>query len=152
MLNGKNQNTIIIVETVILVALLFLLIFGLNHPLWQKQDNYYAIYLKTGGIYFGKLVRFSHYKLEDPYLLNINQNQGGKISVQKFQNAFWAPEPEIKINPENVVWIARLSSQSPVVKYMKGEITQQLNQQSKPALNNTSSLNFNKDGKSDNGK
>ena len=141
MINISKKNIIILVfiESVVLVALIFLLVFGLKG--FFGQSNYWAVYLKTGDLYFGKLVRLSHYTLRDPYLLVLDSNKNGEAKIQKFEDAFWGPEPEMKINPENVVWISRLSSQSSVVKYMEGKanISQRSNSAVIPENNSSSS-------------
>lgn len=105
-----KTNRILVWALVALVVLLLALL------LWQKLwgvPSYYAVYLRTGDVYFGKLVHFPVFGLQQVYLLQANQgNQQNPLSVQKFSNLFWGPEDFIRINREEVVWMVRLRSDS----------------------------------------
>jgi len=118
MINQINKSnkillTIIIVLAVALVAIIY----------WQKvgfNRNYWAIYLDTGDLYFGKLNYFPKLSLSDAYLLQRNeQNQQNPFSISKFSNAFWGPEDKIYINKENIVWKTKLKDDSQIINFIK---------------------------------
>ncbi|KPJ71257.1 hypothetical protein AMJ50_02760 [Parcubacteria bacterium DG_74_3] len=108
-------------KIILLSATFFLILVLIGFVIWKffYRSNYYAVYLSTGDIYFGKLVCCSRYILEDSYYLRVSQDQGAPISVERFQDAFWAPRGKLKLNSESVVWIVRLAPTSPVVEYIE---------------------------------
>lgn len=78
---------------------------------WQSNSSqvYSAIYLKTGDIYFGKLVYFPHFGLKNVYLIQSDpQNLQAPLSIQKFSSVFWGPSNFLKLNKSEVVWITKL--------------------------------------------
>lgn len=118
MINQINKSNkillaIIIVLAVALVAIIY----------WQKvgfNRNYWAVYLDTGDLYFGKLNYFPKLSLSDAYLLQRNeQNQQNPFSISKFSNAFWGPEERIYINKDNIVWKTKLKNDSQIVNFIK---------------------------------
>lgn len=113
----NQKKKIILVSTIVI---LFLLVAGI---VWQvaRMSGYYAFYLSTGNIYFGKLAYFSRYTLKDPYYLRISPEEGGPISLEQFQEAFWKPGQTLKFNPENIIWITKLDPDSPVVDYIEAK-------------------------------
>lgn len=128
----KNINKVLLI---ILIVLVILLVGVLSYLLvFKKEANFYAVYLRTGDLYFGKLVRFPSFGLKQVYLFQVNpQNQQTPLSVQKFDNIFWGPEDFIKINKENVVWIAKLNKNGQLYQLIKNN--PQLLQQEQPSLN-----------------
>ena len=111
--SNKILLAIIIILAVALVAIIY----------WQKvgfNRNYWAVYLDTGDLYFGKLNYFSKLSLSDVYLLQRNeQNQQNPFSVSKFSNAFWGPEDKIYINKDNIVWKTKLKDDSQIINFIK---------------------------------
>jgi len=116
-LNIKQTNKILLI---LVIILLFVLI-GLY--IWQKASlppTYYAVFLDTGELYFGKLVRFPYFGLKNVYLFQANpQNTTTPISVQKFSNIFWGPADFLKINREKVVWLTKLDSNGQLAQLIK---------------------------------
>ncbi|MFA5083811.1 MAG: hypothetical protein WC475_00285 [Candidatus Paceibacterota bacterium] len=111
-------NTLLLVLVIVLLLILVGVIF------WQKvwsQTSFYAVYLETGDLYFGKLARFSRYTLSDVHFLQRNPNDTNQpYSIQRLDQAFWKPENAIKLNPAKVVWITKLVSGSDVVNFLEG--------------------------------
>jgi len=111
--SNKILLAIIIILAVALVAIIY----------WQKvgfNKNYWAVYLNTGDLYFGKLNYFPKLSLSDAYLLQRNeQNQQNPFSVSKFSNAFWGPEDRIYINKDDIVWKTKLKDDSQIVNFIK---------------------------------
>ena len=105
---------------VLLVVVIILLVVLTGFVIWKEvagKPTYTAVYLKTGDLYFGKLVRFPYFGLKQPYLLQVNQsNQQNPLSVQRFKNVFWGPSDVLKINRSEVVWYTTLRDDSDLAK------------------------------------
>ncbi|MBI2278882.1 MAG: hypothetical protein HYU81_02360 [Candidatus Brennerbacteria bacterium] len=100
----KNNKVLAWLVAVLAVALVAVLV-------WQftgSGSSYYAVSLKTGELYFGKITRVPSFGLKRVYFLQKTADAENPLSVQKFSNAFWGPEDFLKINRDEVVWIARL--------------------------------------------
>ncbi len=147
----KNINKILLI---FLVVLVILLVGVLSYLVFFKNEggNFYAVYLRTGDLYFGKLVKFPYFGLKQVYLFQVNpQNQQSPLSVQKFSNIFWGPEDFIKINKENVVWLAKLNKDGQLYQLIKNnpQLVPQQDQlnQNQPLpnqnINNQTSSQFN---------
>lgn len=110
---NKTNKVLLIV---IIVLLVLLAGFVIVKELIGKP-TYTAVYLKTGDLYFGKLVRFPYFGLKEPYLLQVNQaDQKNPVSVQRFKNVFWGPSDFMKINRSEVVWSTTLRDDSELAK------------------------------------
>ncbi len=105
----------------VLVILLALVLTGLI--VWQKwgvKPTYSAVYLRTGDLYFGKMMTFPSFGLKNVYTISVNQqDQQNPLSIQKFSNVFWGPEDYLKINRSEVVWITKLKDESQLVQLLK---------------------------------
>jgi hypothetical protein len=105
----------------VLVILLVLILAGLI--VWQKwgaKPTYSAVYLRTGDLYFGKMMAFPSFGLKNVYTISVNQqDQQNPLSIQKFSNVFWGPEDYLKINRSEVVWITKLKDESQLVQLLK---------------------------------
>jgi hypothetical protein len=110
----NKTNKILLIVVIVLLVLLtgFVIVREL-----VGKPTYTAVYLKTGDLYFGKLVRFPYFGLKQPYLLQVNQtNQQNPLSVQRFKNVFWGPSDILKINRSEVVWYTTLRDDSDLAK------------------------------------
>ncbi|MBI5079213.1 hypothetical protein HZB06_00855 [Candidatus Wolfebacteria bacterium] len=128
----------------ILLFLIVALLMALGIVLyWQKfgfENPYYAIYLNTGDIYFGRLGYFSKSSLSDVYYIQRNpEDRQNPLSVSKFENSFWGPENEIHINPDTIVWKVRLKKDSELLNYIKNPQTFQQSQIQRPVQSTSSS-------------
>ncbi|MBI5732728.1 hypothetical protein HY967_02080 [Candidatus Jorgensenbacteria bacterium] len=106
----------------VLVIVLFVVLIGFVgwREWFVKSNSYYAVYLRTGDIYFGQLVRFPYFGLKQVYLLQVNRdNQQNPLSIQKFTRVFWEPEDYLKINRNEVVWMAKLQEGSQLAKVIE---------------------------------
>ena len=105
---------------VLLIVIIILLVLLAGFVIIKEvigKPTYTAVYLKTGDLYFGKLVRFPYFGLKEPYLLQVNQaNQQNPLSVQRFKNVFWGPSDVLKINRSEVVWYTTLRDDSDLAK------------------------------------
>ncbi len=105
-----------------IVIVLFLVLVGILYwKFWGSgESSYYAVYLRTGDLYFGELSTFPSFQLTHVYMLQVNsQNQENPVSVQKFASVFWGPEDSIKINKDDIVWYTKLASTSRLLGLIK---------------------------------
>lgn len=87
---------------------------------WFSEPSYYAVYLRTGDLYFGKLQRFPSFGLREVYLLRVNESDAeNPFRVQRFKEVFWGPEDYLKINDDEVVWITRLDAQGQLAQLLR---------------------------------
>ena len=114
----NKLNKILLVAVVALLAAIFALLYvqkGLS------EKSYYAVYMRTGDIYFGELRgnRLSS-------VLFLQQSDDGEtagVGLSEFKNAFWGPEGVIILNPDQVVWKARLAKSSQIIGFIKSGIS-----------------------------
>jgi len=121
--------TIALIIAIILLSVLVYISF-INKI--DRKSTYYAVYLQTGDMYFGKLSRFPKLTLSDVWFIqrNIDEEQGG-FNLIKYSNAMFGPKDKMEINKENVVWISKLRDDSQVVSFILQSKTQAL-QNSQP--------------------
>jgi len=108
----------------ILLAVVAILLVALSAVIyWQKvgfEKPYWAVYLDTGDLYFGKLNKFPRLSLSDVYFVQRNPNdQQNPLSMAKFSQAFWGPEDRVYLNEKNVVWKAKLKEGSQILQSIK---------------------------------
>ncbi len=119
----------------ILLAIVIVLLIALGVVVyWQKggfKESYWAVYLNTGDLYFGKLNRFPRLSLSDVWFLQRNpQDSQNPLSLSKFEQAFWGPEDKIYLDDENIIWKTKLKEDSQVVQFIKNPKTVQVPAQS----------------------
>ena len=123
-----NKDKFIKIALIVAIILLTILVYiSFINKAGSIKNPYYAVYLQTGDMYFGKLSRFPKLSLTDVWFLqrNIQDEQGG-FELIKFSNAMFGPTDKMEINRENVVWISKLRDDSQVVNYIQGNIQQTL--------------------------
>lgn len=101
----KYLLTVAIVLLAAIIAIIFLF--------WLRpwDGGLRAVYLRTGDLYFGKLVHFPSFGLKQVYLLRVdNTRQDNSLSIQQFKKVFWGPKDFISINPQEIVWTTELRS------------------------------------------
>lgn len=125
-------NKILLGLVIILVIVVGAIIY------WQKfgfEEPYYAVYLDTGDMYFGKLSHFPRLSLSDVWYIQRNpQDSQEPLSISKFERVFWGPEDKLYLNEKNIVWKTKLKSDSPVLNFIKNPqtLTQPQPQQQEP--------------------
>lgn len=119
----SKLNKILILTVIVLLVVLVAVFY------WQKggfEEPYYAVYLNTGDLYFGKLDYFPRLSLGDVYLLQTNANdKQNPLSIAKFENVFWGPKDRIYLNNEAIVWKVKLKKDSQLLQVIKGGQTAQ---------------------------
>ncbi len=113
----SKLNKILLVLVAILSIALGIILY------WQKvgfERPYYAVYLNTGDLYFGRLGYFSKSSLSDVYYLQRNpEDSRNPLSVLKLENSFWGSEDKIYINSDAVVWKTKLRKDGELLNYIK---------------------------------
>lgn len=112
----KTNKVLVGVVIVLLLGVIALLVW----QTWFAEPAYYALYLRTGDIYFGKLVRFPYFGLKQVYLIQVNaRDPANPLSIQRFANVFWGPEDFIKVNRDEVIWMTRLSKEGQLANVLR---------------------------------
>jgi len=115
----SKAGKIILILVVILLAVIII-----AAALWflflRQSDDYYAVYLETGDLYFGTLSRFPYLSLSNVWYLRQNpQNQ--ESYLLDFSKAVWGPENKIKLNKNKIVWMAEISKTSQLIPLLSGK-------------------------------
>jgi len=84
-------------------------------------DDYYAVYMTTGDIYFGKLDYFPRLALEDAYLLRLTSDEKNPIKIEKFSDSIWQPEDKVYLNDEQIVWKAKVNEKSQLLEWFRNQ-------------------------------
>ncbi len=114
----KSSQPILLILSMLLLVVVLVLV---GFMLWNNTDRtpvYHAVYLNTGDMYFGELSRFPRLKLTNTW--HLQQGQDG-ISLNKFSDSAWGPNGTLKLNSEAVVWISRISDDSPLIQAFENQ-------------------------------
>ena len=106
----KKFKIILWVLIALLVILLIAIFLMINRN--NSQKDYSIIYLDTGEIYIGILRRFPYTQLSNVYTLQSDQN--GKVAVVPMSSTIWAPTTPLRLNPDKIVFSAKISENSQV--------------------------------------
>jgi len=113
-----NKANRILVAIILVLAALLIALFAWRT--WSASPTFTAIYLRSGDLYFGRLVHFPSFGLKEVYLLQVNQNDtANPLRVQRFRDVFWGPEDFLRISRSEVVWMTDLRSDSQIVNLIK---------------------------------
>ena len=116
-----NKDKFIKIALILAIILLSILVYAtLGNKVNTTKNPYYAIFLRSGDMYFGKLSRFPKLTLTDVWFLQVSaqENQQAGFNLAKFSNAVFGPKDKMEINRENVVWISKLRDDSQVVSFI----------------------------------
>ncbi|MFA5755287.1 MAG: hypothetical protein WC909_02945 [Candidatus Paceibacterota bacterium] len=86
----------------------------------EIKNPYYAVYLRTGDLYFGKISRFPKFTISDIWYLQPSIKEEGDIDLLKYSNTIFGPSDKMEINKENIISITKLRDDSQVVNYIQG--------------------------------
>jgi hypothetical protein len=107
----------------ILLAVVIFLVVVVGAMFWKQmfsEPSFYAVYLRNGELYFGRLTIFPSFGLKQVYFIQVNRdNSQSPLSIQKFSNIFWGPSDYLKINRNEVVWITKLNSSGQLYQLIK---------------------------------
>ena len=123
----KNQSlkiAFIVLVSLVVIGIIAGVIFSLFHR------PYMAVYLATGDIYFGRVSSFPHVTIQDPWFFR--RAEDGSVSLERFSDAVWMPEDVIKINRDQIVFMARISENSQIIAMMEGRTDPRQQEQQLP--------------------
>ncbi len=109
--NFYKLIALIVLAIILLGAIITTALYFLHRP-------YMAVFLTTGDIYFGRTSLFPRVVIERPWFLR--RAEDGSLSLENFSDAIWMPSGGMKINREKIVFMSRLSSESPVIAAIEG--------------------------------
>jgi len=117
----KNKPLLINIILIAIIALLAVYVFVFNKNInFELKRSYYAVYLRTGDLYFGHLCKFfSKYTLTNIYFLQ--RDEKGELSLQKFEQSVYQPEDKMILNKENIVWFSKIKDESPLIPVLEGK-------------------------------
>jgi len=117
----KNKPLLINIILIAIIALLAVYVFVFNKNInFELKRSYYAVYLRTGDLYFGHLCKFfSKYTLTNIYFLQ--RDEKGELSLQKFEQSAYQPEDKMILNKENIVWFSKIKDESPLIPVLEGK-------------------------------
>ena len=110
----------------ILLVLVILLVIFLGAMLWMPSlfgGSYYAVYLTSGDLYFGKMVWYAPHTLSDVRAIQQQKDEKEQpvLNLVEFsKSVVWGPAGDIRLNEKNVLWTSKLTDESQVVKLIKG--------------------------------
>ena len=99
----RKIHFIYLAVILVLVAAIIMLVLQFKSVIPWAKKIHYGVYLTSGDIYFGELVRFPSLAIKDAYLL---VRKGDGIEPALFSDAFWKPTGLVRLNYRNVIWIA----------------------------------------------
>lgn len=115
----KRKNAINIVLIVVSIVLGAALVGVVTWRLIEGRNTYHAVFLRTGDLYFGRLVRFPTFGMKNIYFVQATGDQTNPLSIQKFTNVFWGPEDVMQINKKEVVWLTKIRKDSNLARLLK---------------------------------
>jgi hypothetical protein len=120
----NKLNKILLGIVVILLAVMSIILWKPDFLKSLFSPSYYAVYFLNGDLYFGKMSWCSRGILSDARLLQKNDGSAtdqSNFNLVKFKDVFWGPQGDLKFNEKNVLWTAKLSSESQVVKILQND-------------------------------
>jgi hypothetical protein len=114
---SKTNKILLILVVVLLVVLV---VFGVYWFTKVSYNKFYAVYLDTGDLYFGRLSRFPRLTLKNVWYIQ-RDTQSQNFSLQDFSKAAWGPENKMELNKDRVVWITKISDSSQLIPIMSGK-------------------------------
>ncbi len=119
-LNIMNKDKFFKITLVIAIILLVILIYlSFIDKTKVIKNPYYAVYLKTGDMYFGTISRFPKFVLSEVWFLQGNSGELGDYNLHRFQEAIFGPVDKMEINKDNIVWISKLRDDSKIVSVIQ---------------------------------
>jgi len=112
---------------IILSVIVLVLLIILGVVFWKPSflssfttPCYYAVYLSSGDLYFGKMSWFKPHTLSDVRMIQREQASEEAepvLSLVEFnKSVIWGPTGDLKLNEKNIVWISKLNNESQVVQ------------------------------------
>ena len=118
--DGEKKSMVVLPKWALWAVAVIIVAAGIFYWVKKESENsFFAVYVRTGEIYFGKLSYFPHPSIADVYVLQLTGDKDNPYSVSRFKDSVWGPEGTIYLNSENVVWKAKLASDSKIIEMIK---------------------------------
>lgn len=110
----------------VLMLVVILLAIFLGALLWMPSvfgSSYYAVYMTSGDLYFGKMAWYNSHILKDVRAIQQQKDEKEQpvLSLVDFsKSVVWGPAGDLRLNEKNVLWTSKLTDESQVVKLIKG--------------------------------
>jgi len=129
----NNKVVLYVLYAIIIIALGYLVYATKGFGIWKNagtnKDQYQAIFLTNGQVYFGKVDSMDAKKttLSDIYYLQVQQVQPAtesttaeqKLTLIKLGNELHGPEDKMYINSDQVLFYENLKDEGKVVQAIK---------------------------------
>ena len=121
MFNAKSKKLLIFFVIVIIVVLLTVFVFFRTKP---SEKPWSVVYLTTGKIYIGKIVKFPKFQLLDAYLLRVVKSQGEEgeteenLQLSPVDETLWAPE-KLYLNPKQIIFYGPIKETSKIAETIR---------------------------------
>jgi len=102
---------------VVAILIVLVLVASLVLYFFLNKDSYWAVYLRTGEIYFGKISKFPRMSMTNVFILQTTGDKDNPYAFSEFKKSFWEPEDKIYLDDEMIVWKAKVSKDSPVMDF-----------------------------------
>ncbi len=116
----SKLNIILSAIVLILLVVLGLFFWKPNFLTDLTRPCYYAVYLTSGDLYFGKISWFEPHTLTDVRMIQREQasekDQPVLSLVEFSKSVVWGPIKELELNEKNILWISKLGDDSQVVQ------------------------------------
>lgn len=125
-----NRTISWIVGILVVVGIVVLAVMGSQGKLGGNKDQYKAVFLTNGQVYFGKVSgeRSNTVTLRDIYYLRVQrqvqpaegeEQPQSQVQLIKLGNELHGPKDEMRINRNNILFIEDLKDDGRVVKAIK---------------------------------
>lgn len=131
--SGKKGLVLLVIGILVLLIVVVVLVFTVFF-LPSSGTSWYAVFLTNGRTYFGHIVKQSSEELvlRDVYYIQVQQleptEEEGQpqpqLSLVSITDELHAPESEMRINREHVLFIEQLQGSSQVVTTLEQQIAQ----------------------------
>lgn len=119
----SKLNKVLLVIVILLAVVLGIILWVPNASNVFKP-SYYAVYLTSGDLYFGKMAWYSPRTLTDVRVIQQQKDENDQpvLNLVNFSNSvIWGPARDLKLNSKNILWTSKLTDESQVVKLINGE-------------------------------
>jgi len=126
--NGKKGLVLLVVGIIVLLAIIVFLVMTIFvSPV--KESTWYGVLVTNGRTYFGHIVKQNSQTivLQDVYYLQVQQvpqteegvESQPQITVVSIEADIHAPENELQINREHVIYVQKLAEDSQIIATIK---------------------------------
>lgn len=117
----NKLNKILLAVVVVLLLALALIMWKPDVSKWASfyKPSYYAVYMTSGDLYFGKMCWWRPHVLQDARMIQREQaaeNEQPKLNLVKLSDAIWGPIGDLKLNEKSIMWRSKLGDSSQVVQ------------------------------------